>query len=236
MESHRVLLAFGLACTGIFFSATRISSQDNAGPSLKVINRTTSFNVFGIKKAGSEVRLILKNNYNKSITAFSISVGGYGITRDLSHNGHLLAPGASYPQSCTISRSAGVPVITILSVVFDDRTSDGDSYAARAIFERRLGHRTQLVRIVQHLDNAQQASDNELSIALNATKIAIAHLPVSAQGNHSHHFAAGLHNAKEEALLELEELDHLRVNRGSAAARVRLVEITNDYRKRVARL
>ena len=139
-------------------------------------------------------------------------------------------------QSCTIARSVSVPVVTILSVVFEDGKSDGDAYAARAILERRLGHRTQLARILQHLGNAQLSSDNDLPIALNAAKIAITHLPVKEQGNPSHHFEAGLHNAKEEALLELEELERLRQRYGNAAIRQRLADIIDTFGRRLARL
>lgn len=236
MKSYRVLFAIGVACIGISLSVESMWSQGHTTPIQKVINRTKSLEVFGLKKDGSEVKLILKNNYNKNITAFSLSVGSYGITRDLSDNGHLIAPGASYVQSCTIARSAAEPVITILSVIFEDGGSDGDAYAARGVLERRLGHRTQLAHVLEHLSKAQQSSDNNLSVALNAAKMAIMHLPVRVQGNPSHHFEAGLHEAKEEALLEFEGLERLTQHHANAAARLRLTEITDNYRKRVARL
>jgi len=96
MKSCRVLSYVGVACIGILVFATRISSQGNTGPNLEVINRTAFLQVFAIKKEGTELKLILRNNSNKNITAFSISLGSYGVTRDLSYNEHLLAPGASY--------------------------------------------------------------------------------------------------------------------------------------------
>src|SRR5437870_6205399 len=110
-----ILIIIGLSA----YFAGQASSQS---PTLKLSNRTNAFEVVKVETKSGWVRITLKNNYNKTITAYAISAG------DKSHNLHelssenLLTPGSTRDQDLRLPVGRNKGNITVLAVVFEDRT------------------------------------------------------------------------------------------------------------------
>ena len=181
------------------YFADQASSQ---GPPLKLSNSTSGFEAVTVETNSGRVRLTLKNNYNKTITAYAISTG------DNTHSLHelgfegLLTPGSTLNHDVRLPSEVN---ITVLAVVFEDRTSDGDATAAKEINDYRLGKKTQYERIVPLLNKVLAAPDNEMLSALEKAQADIYRFS-SDSAEKSHFTIAGLSDAKESILMDLKEL------------------------------
>lgn len=234
-----------LICTAVVilgFNArpSKMASQSPREIRVRVRSHVENLKVVKFEIKENRVKLTLKNEYAKPITAFAISAGDYTITRDLNHSGNLLHPGGSYVQFATLpsddESNSEDPVITILAAVFQDRTSEGDATVAEGIKNARRGYKLQTARILIHLRRALDASDENLSTALTEARNAILHLPDGEVGESSYQgIKAGGHHAREEALSDLEELFRLgpRVNR--ALIRSELNDMKERYSRRAER-
>jgi len=257
-------------CVGVALSTSKHLSS-RAGPAgvqptaiqsgPEVVNKTSALQVVTLQKTGTDVQLTLKNGYQGNITAFAISPGSYSIRSDLAFNGYVIAPGDSYTQRFTLPNpqvladgSVLQPVITILSVIFEDGSSDGERQVAHEIMDTRLGHKEQMASILAQLLKISDSSDDDLPEAVNRARTNLTNLPVKiergtslhpgsvddsarerAQAEASFYHEFGRHNARAEALLDLERLDQERRRRGNSF-RQQLLNLIGTYSKRQSRL
>ncbi|MFY9556036.1 MAG: hypothetical protein WAV47_15100, partial [Blastocatellia bacterium] len=119
---------------------------------LKVTNKTRAFEVINMEKVGSKtIQLTFRNSYDKKITGFQVSVGHGRVQTDLTLSGddsYFILPGTTYQRIYAIQDDTGTRGITILAVVFEDGTSDGDSEAIEEIEYYRLGMKKERERVL----------------------------------------------------------------------------------------
>lgn len=206
-------------------SSTGINSQDRPP---KLSNRTSGFEAVKVETNNGRVRLTLKNNYNKTITAYAISTG------DNTHSLHelpfedLLTPGSTRNQDVRLPSEGN---IIVLAVVFDDRSNDGDATAAKEINDYRFGKKTQYERIVPLLNKVLAARDNELESALEKARVEISGFS-SNPAEKSHFIIAGLSDAKQSILMDLEELkQQLGHPEDSNIVRSRVARINQSFQR-----
>ncbi len=96
------------------------------------------------------------------------------------------------------------PTITILTVIFDDRTTAGEYLWAKGILDDRRGNKIQLKRINSLLRKAQKWPDSGEPAAIERLKAEIASLPVDEEEAPA--VRSGLAGAKQRALYLLDEL------------------------------
>lgn len=168
----------------IFSGIGRSSISGTVNDSPLVINRTRSFEVIKASIDDNQLHLKLKNNYDKTITGFEISIGQeFTITEEfifaeVSDLG--IKPQAIYSKSYPLPSSKGQKPsfdITIKTVVLDDGSGDGDILAFEDIKAKRLGEEIQLRRTIETLDRFFERSQSdigrlksEIASALNASE------------------------------------------------------------------
>jgi hypothetical protein len=211
-----------------YFSNNTLSQATSR---LKLSNMTSAFEVVNVEPNGRRVRLTLKNNYNKTITAYAISAG------DHSHNLHELPDEEVMTPGSTRDQVVSLPPeqknhITVLAVVFNDRTGDGDGSVVKEINDYRLGKKTQYGHIVPLLNKLLAASDNEFETALQEAKVAIDGLPSGSEQELSHFVIAGLRDAKASILLDLEDLNQVRRSAGNGVVVERMTRIRDRLVRR----
>lgn len=193
---------------------SRTSSQEtNQNPpnQFKIVVRsfTQNLKVVDLKKEGIRVRLKLRNDYDKAITAFSFSPAGpsrYSMEPDLFPE--MIAPGQTYEEVFMLPSDSGPErVIVIGAVIFDDETGDGDKARITRMKDYRLGKRLGATHIVPHLQRILNGSDEQLLPRLQEAKLAIRYLPIPAQARPSFHVEAGFKTAVEHILMNLEEIE-----------------------------
>lgn len=222
-----LILLAGLATTSIWPAW----AYRNQGQSLLANNRTSGFQVVDMQVRGNQLQLSLRNNYSKNITAYTISVGNVRAEEDFIYSNRVIAPGEVYTVNTPISSSD--PSTSILAVVFEDGTSDGEASVAAAIRDRRQGEKAQLTRILPLIENALRLSDSELPRALSELPSRISSLPAIASAGRSREFRSGLRNGSEDALRTIQRIsqatDYLNL-------REELIRIQAHYSRAISKL
>ncbi len=208
-----VLLCVAVFGTGILSSGVRSNSQEDRLPQVK--NETESFQLVSIEKNKDLITLRMKNASDRGITAYSVSSHGRSrADTDYSISGHVIAPGEieeiEIPFSSLNTSGAFTgkgPEIRILTVVFDDHTSEGDFTAAADIRNTRIGKKIQLKRINRLMEEALKSSDADSLNTLNNLKLRIATLPENIEKGQPFAVGSGLRNAKEDILTLIDRIE-----------------------------
>lgn len=222
--------------TGAWKPTTKLQQNDE----LEIDNKAQSFQVVGIVRDAGDYVLSLKNGYDKPINGYSIGLGTRGAKLDveLITGDRVISPGeiieTRIPISNlrrTASELSAKPKITILSVMFEDGTSNGDPEAIAQTEHSRLGTKIQLKRILPSLQAIVDLPDSKLPEALDKLKAEISSLPVKSNGSLPPAAEVGLRSAKEDLLREIENLGQDRLKIRSAVTKIK-----ESGEKRVAKL
>ena len=207
------------------------SSQERI---IKVNNFTENLKVVDLQVAhdGRRVRLTLRNEHSKAITAFTISPGGPFYTTELIGTDNVIAPGTERVEEYLLPQTPE-PVIKIQAVVFDDKSSEGNPEFIKKITEARLGEKTQLNLIVPLLESILDAPDAQLGRAIETNQSRILQLQ-DMQESGSFEFRAALKNTKGLVLHHLEELKQVWQEDGADRFRQYLLIVKERYRKKIS--
>ncbi|MEN3332634.1 MAG: hypothetical protein V7641_1999 [Blastocatellia bacterium] len=161
-------------------------------------NKTRAFDVIQTsdlmqaKASNNSVKLLLRNGYDKNITAFALSVNGLITMMDFVYSEgedyRGIFPGTIYTHDLAFARPDNPNIaaqqnldINILAVVFDDKSSDGDPNPITAILNARRESKAQLTSMVQLLNNALNSAKTTDNTVLDRLKSQILSLPVNSQ-------------------------------------------------------
>lgn len=184
----------------------------NQVPGIRITNKTSSFEVFEIKAMGRDIRLKLKNSYDRSIIDFKIGLprplGKSGTVTDIVGDAKVIQPGATIEYNLTLPISyLDTPndvqrerEVIILTVLFDDWTSDGDTEIAAEMVAQRLGERIQVSRILSLLQVVLDLQDADLQKGLERLKAQVAALSCNPAGESE---AIQVLSSKYESVFEL---------------------------------
>lgn len=217
------------------------SQETNIGQvekELNVINQTQALTVVNVESNGRNVKMNLRNDYEKTITAFAISPvnNRYLVRVDFIDSDEAIAPQAHYLKEFTLPDSkASRATIVIRSVVFEDGTSDGDVGVSRRIIDNRLGETRQMQRIVALLDNTFKSTKETLAKSVANLKANLENLPTISEQGVSVYFQGGLHSAKQNALKDIENLKHRLQQAENEDLLHGLREIKDRYERRLAK-
>ena len=130
---------------------------------INLVNRTHSLTITKaeLEPNGRTVRLAVTNATNKPIDWFRISLGpGSDIEADFAFaDKSFLGPNESYEDSYPVTMESDKVEITIVSVVFEDTTSDGDVRSAQRLINKRRGQEIELKRILPLINQITNAPD-----------------------------------------------------------------------------
>lgn len=225
ISSLVLVLLVGIAA----LSDSRSGVQQN--PSLQIVNRTRAFSVIKAESGSSEFSITLRNNSTKTVTAFSISLGKeFSILEEfvfaeVSNVG--IGPDAFFSKNYPTLTSIQPQAIEIKALIFDDGTTEGDTFAVRQMEDSRLGQRIQMRRAVKELQtflaNSGDVSEfkRTLSNALNSSDDYTLNVLAELKPSHgitkqsiSADLREGLENGRQNVLRRLGEAETTRSNRG----------------------
>ncbi|HKS26308.1 MAG TPA: hypothetical protein VJS44_00750 [Pyrinomonadaceae bacterium] len=206
----------------------------------QIVNKTQAFQVLNLKLnlGGDAYILTLQNGYSKNINGYSIGVGASKLDVELTNGERVIAPGDTTQETIPVSnlRSASDPnqplnSISILAVMFDDATSDGDYKAITSLKQRRAGVKLQLQRINAILESTLASSGDITPDTLNKIESQISELSVEAPAGQSPIIKSGLKSAKEDLISELGKL-----KRNNSGLKEGLKRIKDKVQRKEARL
>lgn len=217
---------------------SRTSSQDSAQRPLQPFKITVrsfaqNFRVIDMKIEGPRVRLTLRNDYDKGVTAFSISPSSYYIEPDLYPE--MIAPGQTHEESFRLPAGSGSDkIISINAVVFNDGTGDGDTKRVVAIKNYRLGKRLAARWMLPYLQDLLDVPEEQLQQRLRSAKTALRNISSPSEAGKSFDIEAGFKTAIENVLIDIENLEvEARKQRGASHSRNRLIYIKEREQRKL---
>lgn len=195
------------------FTAVQLQNPDTP----TVTNMTSAVEIISMEPVESGgYELVMRNVSSKNINGYSVGFDqGASVTSDLTSTYKpKIAPGEDFKL-----RISATSVVIIKHVVFDDNSFDGDPRMAAQLQDRRLGIQKQLRNIIGLLHRDGQNADIE------QLKAHIKELPEEG----SAFVAAGMRNAKNDALSALEKID-------SNNRAVKLNKLLEESNRRIALL
>jgi hypothetical protein len=208
----------GLAATLYRSTAQSFTAFPSQNADTPTVSSTTSaveiISIQPLQSGGYE--LVMRNVSSKNINAYCVGFDqGASVTSDLTSTSKpIMAPGEDFKL-----RIPATSVVIIKHVVFDDNSFDGDARMATQLQDRRFGIQKQLRNIIGLLNRAGTTADVEQLKA---------HIKVLPEEG-SAFVAAGMRNAKEDALLALEKID-------SNNNAVKLNKLLEESKRRIALL
>lgn len=167
-----------------------------------------------LKKEYATFSLSLKNEYDKAIAGYAYKLGtSHGQTRTTLR--YAIAPGEAQVQQMGIPREWLEEVrpegltLTILAVIFVDDTGDGMPEVIKEFQDYHAGARVQVARIHSLMDDYLRKPDDDLLRWLGTLKSEISSLEESEGGDRSFAFRHALHDEKERAINQIEEIESL---------------------------
>jgi hypothetical protein len=139
---------------------------------LPVTNKTSGFAIAGLEKTPERnIRIRLRNDYKKKITAYQISIGSTTTLVETMLN-NLEAgvdPGeiVDLEEAINVDPDLSTKGLIIRAVVFDDRSGDGEPESIREIDDYRQGEMMQMKQTTIRLNQSAEASDSEMISTLN---------------------------------------------------------------------
>jgi hypothetical protein len=171
-NSRMLGMYLALALAGCFLTIaawaggfSRTVGQSQARKPLSLASKTNSLTVTKaeLEANGRTVRYAVKNTTDKYIDWFRLNMGpGSDVEVDFAYADEpFLAPNESYEDSYPIDSKSDKVEITIVSVVFEDKTSDGDVRSAQKLIDKRCGQQIELRRLLPMLNQAINAPSKE---------------------------------------------------------------------------
>lgn len=239
---HKTLLGSVIllaACLTLLAPSQGVTGKSGAREDKpQVINRTAGFQVESLTLKDGDYFLSLKNTYDKSINGYTLGTGrGAKLTVELTTGEFVIAPG-DVAQARIAASNIRPPQgqdtqrqITILAVLFEDGTSDGDSQAIGEVTGRRKGAKVQLKRVLTLVEAILASPEADDRAALNKLKARITSLSEDPEGGMPPNTKSGLRNAKEDALMILQSLEQHGVSPQDG-----LSQLKGSIEKRISRL
>lgn len=172
-----------------------------------VWNMTQSFRLIKLEKVEDrDLKLTLQNGYDKKINGFQLSIGNVGIHTELMYTqDEMIPPGGIRVEQFAIQDHTDTKGIALMSVHFDDGTSDGDPVAVKQIEEERSGQKTQMKRALALIRHTLNSPDSDSVAALDELLLQIRSLPSEGK-NGRDNFWAGLESGRKRMVAIIEEL------------------------------
>ena len=170
-----------------------------------VWNMTQSFRLIKVEKVENrDLKLTFQNGYDKKINGFQVSVGDVGIHTELMYNeDQMISPGGIRVEQVAIQEYTDTKGIALLSVHFEDGTSDGDAVAVKQVEEERSGQKTQIKRALALIRQTLRSPDADSVAALEKLLSQIRSLPSQGKTGRDD-FWAGLESGKKRMVAIIE--------------------------------
>ena len=167
---------------------------------------------------GRLVQITVKNISNKNIDWFRLSLGtGSDVEADFSFaDKSILGPGEVYEDDYPFDSTANEVRITIVSILFEDKASEGDTHYVQLVKDKRSGQRMELNRLVPLLRKASETPRIQQSTALIQTletevsnTVSESRIPASQSSLQTEARLIGIRTARNRVLNEIQRIKTL---------------------------
>lgn len=225
------LAVFG---TGSWLSHARRGKQEINPP---VANQTNAIEVVGVKVLDGSLQLSIRNSGSKNITWYKLLIGDMGLEAEFTYASQpVIAPGEVYTEQFPTNTGLATKGVSVLSVLFEDGTSEGDQQLVKKIKERRQGEKAQLTRFLNLLGTILDSPKEEHARGLNDLEARIMNFPEDQEERLTEHVRLGLRGGKSQALKFIRELQDEQAGRGGEPPREALTRLKRRCEEVIGRL
>jgi len=121
---------------------------------IHVTNKTQSIEVVTAERDQSSIRLVLRNNSNKSVDGLQVRVGDVAIQTEFLGTDVTFPPGSLHEENYPTQQDSRNRGVIVLCVVFEDGSSEGVPKHIKQIENNRLGEKKQTRRALLLIDKA----------------------------------------------------------------------------------
>jgi hypothetical protein len=200
-------LVFLVAASAV--STKKVSRQSD---DLPLVNKTQALEVTRFEKREQAFQIAMKNNYTKNITAYVMGLTGEHssttVTEDFIQGTKMIAPGQMFEN-----RFFYVPAyhnwaqaFSILAVVFEDNSGDGDEIWIRQIQRSRAGVRIFLTQVLPLMTEFTNLGDNDASERLELLLLRIEKMEPAGSTKLPDDVVGSYNSARESCLRELDKI------------------------------
>ncbi|MGA9772430.1 MAG: hypothetical protein WBV94_25580 [Blastocatellia bacterium] len=161
----------------IYFGGNVWSSNKSQKGVVLINNRTQTLRVINAEKHEDHIKLSLRNDSQKSITAFVISSvisprSTFAVKEELVYSAFddsFIIAGSVFEKSYGIPgslKSQKNITLDLVAVVFDDKSSEGDPQVVQGIEDERLTEKMQFARAIPLIDRMLGLSNNKIQLYL----------------------------------------------------------------------
>lgn len=176
---------------------------------VKFFNKTNSFQIINSKVVGQDLRLSLKNNYDKSINGFYATLGSksentsYAIDLVYSEIRKEIPPNETFTFPISLEEKPYTEIFTLHAVLFADGSSEGDLVFIQEMKDQRRGEEVQLSRGLSLLKSTRFSQESYQS-NLEEMKAKISSLSTTEE-TESPAFKSGMSFGKDRLIRYLDE-------------------------------
>ncbi|HVF90675.1 MAG TPA: hypothetical protein VNH22_11460 [Blastocatellia bacterium] len=134
---------------------------------IAIENRTKGLTLITLEKESEYLIAKFRNDYDKIITGYQVSVGIGSIQTQLLSESDQLLPGAIRKEILPLQVDLDKYGIKILAVIFDDRTSEGDVNSIHEMSDYRAGVKLQRLHSLALLQNIQKLAASGIKFNLS---------------------------------------------------------------------
>jgi hypothetical protein len=234
-----------LACLGLLVIGVGFTAPNNISfhQDRQVVIESLTPALAAVKSEydGRTINLVVKNTSSKKITAYAVSVNDTFVSnRDFVYSvSGGLAPREDSTHILSVDGSMQNKTVTVklLSVIFEDKSKDGDNKTASEIVERRKAEKSQLIRLLPKLQKALESGDDELPATISETKRDILSLPTSLEEQATSDSGnSGMKYGKQDVINKLSYLEKLSNSSNKATLREQAQKIIDNYQRVISRL
>jgi hypothetical protein len=178
-------------------------AQREVNKKIQVDNKTQSLEVISAETSEGWVHISLRNNSKKSVDGLQVRVGDVAVQTEFLGTDITFQAGSVFAERYPTQQDSNNRGVTILCVVFDDGSSEGQPKYIKQIDDTRLGARTQTRRALSLIDQAL-ARSNVNTETLEKLKTDISSLPVRDNDDDNNDIVAGLQNRRAQLISQIE--------------------------------
>jgi hypothetical protein len=174
---------------------------------ISISNKTQALQVTRAEVIGNQIHLSVRNGYQQNINWFRLALGKTtSIEADFAFTETgVLSPGQTYQDAYPLDPNSDLATITIVAVVFQDKTGEGDETYLKFIREKREGQKLGLKRLLPFLEKSSSSTDNSIESVLEALEKEATTEPAE-DASVSEARRIGLRNVRERILNEVKRI------------------------------
>ncbi|CAN5401080.1 hypothetical protein BH18ACI2_BH18ACI2_22350 [soil metagenome] len=235
------LTILGLACCAFVWVFAGTSTPSDKRKDSQSINASPpSLNVVSSELQGNSLRLVLRNNTDKVINGFQIVVLGTRVQVELLNADEpalqSLQPGETYEDSFRVSSNGQTEGVSVLAIVYEDGTSEGEPQYIKEIKETRIGQKKHLTRFLPLLAKSiTDPSENE-SRLLEKLESDLQILQDSQDQDLPGNVRLGLHDERLRMEHNIQSIRRRQQKQGGADSKTALRNLKGKVEKKLVKL